>query len=99
VKDHHLHESVGGRKESSHDNFEELLALLFLVFRTKLDVELLKKSWDLVLLEVHDSGENSENWVENELVESTLQWLALVFSLVSPLLGVGVEVVVALRNC
>jgi hypothetical protein len=99
VKDHHLHESVSGRKESSHDNLEELLALLLLVFGRNLDVELLKKGWDLILLEVHDSSENSENGVQNELVESTLQLLALVRSLIGPLLGVRVEVVVTLWTC
>ncbi len=98
MQNHHLHESVSRRKESSHDNFEELLALLLLVVRRKLNVELLKKSWDLILLEVHNSGENSEDRVKNELVESTLQLLALVGSLVGPLLGMGVEVVVTLKS-
>jgi hypothetical protein len=76
-----------------------LLALLLPVFGSKLDVELLKKRWDLVLLEVHDSGKNSENWVENELIESAIQGLALMACLIGPLLGVWVEVVVTLCIC
>jgi hypothetical protein len=44
---------------------------------------------------VVDSSENLEDGVQNELVESTLKRLALVLGLVGPLLGLGVEVVVA----
>ena len=97
MKNHHLQESVGGWQESSHDNLEELLALLLLVIGSELDVELIKEGWDLVLLEVHDGVEDSEDRVEDELIESTLQRLAFVSTLVRPLLSVGVEVVVALQ--
>jgi hypothetical protein len=96
VENHHLHESIGSGEESSHDNLEQLLALLLLVIRVELDAELLKEGWDLILLEVHDSVEDSENRVQDELVKGTLQLLTLVSTLVGPLLGVWVEVVVAL---
>ena len=96
MKNHHLHQSIGGGKESSHDDLEELLALLLLVIWGKLDVELLKDGWDLVLLEVHDGIKDLENGVQDELVEGTLQLLALMFANLGPLLGLRVEVVVTL---
>ena len=95
MQDHHLHEGVGGRQEGSHDNLEQLLALLLPVLGRELDGQLLQEDGDLVLLEVHDSGEDLEDGVEDELVEGTLKVLALVGALVGPFLGVGVEVVVA----
>jgi hypothetical protein len=95
VQDHHLHKRISRRQEGSHDNLEQLLALLVLVLGRELDGELLEEDRDLVLLEVHDGGEDLEDGVEDELVEGTLQGLALVGALVGPLLGVGVEVVVA----
>jgi hypothetical protein len=73
-----------------------LLALLISIFDCKLDIELLKKSRDLILLEVHDSVEDSENGVQDELVKSTFKWLALVSAFGGPLFGVGVEVVITL---
>jgi hypothetical protein len=72
VEDHHLHERISSGKESSHDNLEELLALFLPILGADLDVELVNQSCDFVLLKVHDGGENSENRVKNELVESTL---------------------------
>lgn len=51
----------------------------------------------LILLGVHDGIEDSEDWVENELVESTLELLAFMGTLVGPLLGMWVEVVVTLE--
>ncbi|GKT45569.1 uncharacterized protein ColSpa_05750 [Colletotrichum spaethianum] len=95
VENHHLQKGVGGGQESAHDSLEELLALLLAVLRTELEVELLEESGDLVLLEVHDGGEDLEDGVQDELVEGTLELLALVGALGGPLLGVGVEVVVA----
>jgi len=93
VENHHLEESISGGNELAHDNLEQLLALEVLLVGSKLDLELLKKSWDLVLLEVHDSVEDAENGVENELVESTLNAIS---TNLCPLLGLGVEVVIAL---
>ena len=99
VQNHHLKERVSGGKESTHDNLEELLALLLAVVNAELELKLLKESGDLVLLEVHDSVEDLEDGVEDELVESTLESLALVSALGGPLLGVRVEVVVTLVLC
>ncbi|KAI6748621.1 hypothetical protein HG530_015394 [Fusarium avenaceum] len=56
---------------------------------------LLEESGNLVLLEVHDGSEDLEDGVEDELVEGTLELLALVGTVLGPLLGLGVEVVVA----
>ena len=98
VKNHHLHERIGSWEESSHDNLQQLLALLILIIGGKLDGELLEESGNLILLEVHNSVEDSENWVQDKLVEGTLQLLTLVGTLGGPLLGVGVEVVVALKT-
>lgn len=95
VKNHHLEERVGSGKESSHDSLEELLALLLTVLSGKLEVELLEESGGLLLLEVHNSGEDLEDGVEDELVEGTLELLTLVGAVLGPLLGLGVEVVVA----
>jgi hypothetical protein len=98
MKNQHLQHSISGWEESSHDNLQESLALLLLVLSRELDVELLKESVDLILLEVHYGTEDSENRVQDELVESTLKWLAIVRRLVGPLLGVWVEVVVTLSK-
>ena len=97
MKNHHLQKSISSGQESSHDNLEKSLALLLLVICAELDVELIEKGWDLILLEVHDGIEDAENRVEDELVEGTLQGLSIMRSLVCPLLGVWVEVTVALH--
>jgi hypothetical protein len=97
VEDQHLQKSIGSWEESSHNDLEQLLALLLLVLWRKLNVELLKKDWNLLSLEVHDGGEDSENWIKNKLVEGTLERLSLVGWLGGPLLGVWVEVIVALK--
>lgn len=95
VENHHLKKRVSSGKESSHNSLEELLALLLTVLSGELEVELLKESGGLLLLEVHDSREDLEDGVENELVEGTLELLTLVGTVLGPLLGLGVEVVVA----
>jgi hypothetical protein len=97
VENHHLEKSVSSRKELAHDNLEELLALKVLLVAGELDLELLKESGDLVSLEVHDRVEDAEDGVKNELVEGTLELLALVGAALGPLLGLGVEVRVALH--
>ncbi|VUC22096.1 unnamed protein product [Clonostachys rosea] len=97
VENHHLQKGVGSGEESAHDNLEQLLALLLAVVGRDLELELVKKSSDLVVLEVHDGGEDLEDGVQDELVESTLKGLALVGASLGPLLGVGVEEVVALQ--
>jgi len=96
VENHHLQHGVSGWQESTHDDLKKSLALLITVLNWELDGELVEESGDLVLLEVHDSIEDSENRIQDKLVESTLQWLAIVGTLGGPLLGVWVEVVVAL---
>lgn len=96
VENHHLQKAVGSRQEGLHDGLQELLALLLTVLSRELEVELLKESGDLVLLEVHDGREDLEDGVKDELAESTVELLALVGAGLGPLLGGGVEVVVAL---
>lgn len=95
VKNHHLEERVGSGEESSHNSLEELLALLLTVLSGELELELLEEGGNLLLLEVHDGGEDLEDGVEDELVEGTLELLTLVGAVLGPLLGLGVEVVVA----
>ena len=97
VENHHLEQSVGSGKELAHDNLEELLALKILLVAGELDLKLLEESGDLVGLEVHDRVEDAEDGVQDELVEGTLELLALVGAVLGPLLGLGVEVVVALK--
>lgn len=96
VENHHLKKSVGSGKELAHDNLEKLLALKILLVAGELDLKLLEKSGDLISLEVHDGVEDAEDGVQDELVESTLELLALVGAVLGPLLGLGVEVAVAL---
>lgn len=95
VENQHLQHGIGSWQESAHDDLEEGLALELTLLGGKLDGKLVEEVGDLILLEVHDSREDAENWVQDELVEGTLQWLTLVGRLGGPLLGVWVEVVVA----
>jgi hypothetical protein len=96
MENHHLQQTVGSGQEGTHDSLEELLALLVTLLGRELKVELLEKVGRLLLLEVHDSREDLEDGVQDELVEGTLKLLALMGSLGSPLLGGRVEVVVTL---
>lgn len=96
MQNHHLQKSLRSWEEGSHDDLQKSLALLLLVFRCKLNVELLKQCWDLILLEVHHGGKNSKNRIENELIEGTLEFLALMAAFVGPFFGMWVEIVVAL---
>ena len=95
VHDDHLEESIGGGKELLHDDLEERLALKLPLISLKLDVKLLEENFDLVVLESHDGSKELEDGVQDELVESTLELLALVRTNLGPLLGLGVEEVVA----
>jgi hypothetical protein len=90
----HLQKGISGRKELAHDELEEGLALELLLVSGEGNLELLKKSEDLVALVVVDSGEDLEDGVQDELVEGALKGLALVLGLGGPLLGLGVEEVV-----
>jgi hypothetical protein len=95
VNTDHLQKGISGRQELAHDELEEGLALEVLLVIAEGDLELLEESEDLLTLVGVDSGEDLEDGVQNELVEGTLEGLALVLTLVGPLLGLGVEVVVA----
>ena len=91
----HLQKGISGRQELAHDELEEGLALEVLLVVGESNLELLEEGEDLITLVVVDSGEDLEDGVQNELVEGTLELLALVLTLGGPLLGLGVEVVVA----
>lgn len=97
VHDDHLHESIGSRQELPHDNLEEGLPLKVPLLGLEGNLELLEQYGDLVLLEVHDSREDPEDGVQNELIEGTFQSLALVHLDFGPFLCLRVEEVVALR--
>jgi hypothetical protein len=91
----HLQHGIGGGQELAHDSLEELLANEVLLIGSKLDINLLKKGGDLVLLVVVDELEDLEDGVENKHVESTLDGLAIDLGLgLGPLLGLGVEIVI-----
>jgi hypothetical protein len=96
MQDDHLEEGISGGKELLHDSLEERLSLHFSLIRSQLDLELLNELGDLILLGVGDSVEDLEDGIQDKLVEGTLELLALVFTSLGPLLGLGVEVVVAL---
>ena len=93
----HLQHGISGGQELAHDKLEKRLALKFLLLVGKLDLKLLKEVGDIIALVVVDGVEDLEDGVEDELVEGTLKGLAFVLTLVGPLLGLGVEVVVTLR--
>ena len=96
VDDNHLQKRVTGGQELSHDGLQEGLALEVLLLVSQLDLELVEQGHDLLLLEVHDSREDSVDGVQDERVESTLEGLAVgVSRLGGPLLGLGVKVVVS----
>lgn len=96
VDDNHFQHGLTSGQELSHNGLEEGLTLLVNLVLGQLDLELFEELGDLVLLEVHDGGEDSENGVQNERVEGSLQGLAIsVSGLCGPLLGLGVEVVVS----
>jgi hypothetical protein len=97
MENHHLQQSISSGKELPHDDLQKLLALEILLISGKLDLKLLKENRDLVLLLVHDGVEDLEDGVKNELIESTLERLSLMSTVLCPLLGLGVEVAIALR--
>lgn len=99
VENDHLQESISSWQELSHDDLEEGLSFEVLLVTLERDLELLEKKLGLFLLEVHDGSEDSEDWVEDEHVEGTLKSLSIgISSLGGPLLGLWVEVVVALDS-
>jgi hypothetical protein len=96
MQDDHLEEGISGGKKLLHDSLEEGLSLHFSLIRSQLDLELLDEGGGLLLLAVSNSVEDLEDGIQNKLVEGTLELLALVFTTLGPLLGLRVEVVVAL---
>lgn len=96
VKDDHLQEGVGSGEELAHHDLQEGLALELPLISGQLDLELLDELADIILFGVSDSVEHLEDGVQDKLVEGTLELLALVLTALGPLLGLGVEVVVAL---
>jgi hypothetical protein len=96
VDDNHFQKSFTGGQELSHNSLQQDLTLLVNFVLGELDLELFQKLGDLVLLEVHDGSEYSEDGVQNERVEGSLEGLSIgVLGLGGPLLGLGVEVVVS----
>lgn len=87
----HLEKRVTSGEELSHNNLEELLALEVPLLGSKLDLELLEELGDLILLEVHDRVEKTEDGVKDEHVERTLDTGV---GRLGPLPSLGVEVVV-----
>jgi hypothetical protein len=87
MENHHLKKSVSSRQELAHDNLKQLLALEILLVTGKFDLKLRKESWDLIFLEVHDGIEDTEDRVQDELVERTLAAVARCG--LGPLLGLG----------
>ena len=95
VDDNHLKERVTRGQELAHDDLEEGLALEIELLGRKLDLKLLQDNRDSFLLEVHHGIEDTENGVEDECVERTLQRLSVGTNTVGgPLFGGRVEVVV-----
>jgi hypothetical protein len=95
----HLKHGISGRQELAHDKLEQGLALELLLLLGKLDLELLKEAVDIIALVVVDGVEDLEDGVQDELVEGTLEGLAVNVTLVGPLLGLGVEEAVTLLDC
>merc|ERR1712166_507137 len=79
VHDNHLKECVGGTEPLAHDSLHERLASQLLLVGGELHTN-------------HDELEHAENWLEHELVETTVGALLL---LLAPLSGLVVEEVVS----
>jgi len=94
MQHHHFEQSVGSWQELSHHSLEQCLAFEILLVGRELDLELGQESVNFLLLEIHARLEDAEDWVQTELVESTLDTLALVLSALCPFLSVWVEVAV-----
>lgn len=95
VDSNHFKEGISSGEETAHDNLEQLLAAELLLLVGELDVKLGKHVVvDLSTL-VKDGIEELVDGVEDEHVERTLKWLAIIRGrLGGPLLGGGVEIVV-----
>jgi hypothetical protein len=93
VDNHHFKKCIGCRQESPHDDLQQWLALKVLLFGRKLDIQLTNETHDLLLLVSLDGVEDLEDRIKDELVESTLK---AALAILGPLLGLWVEVVIAL---
>ena len=99
IDDNHLQERVTGRQELLHDGLQESLAFHVLLVRLERKVELGKDRANVVFLEVHNGVEDLVDGVEYHHVEGTLKRLAIgIGTLVGPLLGLWVEVVVSPKS-
>lgn len=67
VDNDHLEEGVSSREPFPHDNLEEGLTLEITLLGGEVNLELLENLGDIILLEVHDSVEDLEDRVEDEL--------------------------------
>lgn len=92
----HLQKSVSSRQEFLHNGLEQSLALELLLAAGKGDLKLFKDGSNLFLLVVGNGIEDPEDGIQDEHVERTLESLAIMLSVLGPLLGLGVEVVIAL---
>ncbi len=98
MKNHHLKKRISSGQELSHDDLEDWLALKLFLFGGELDVQLTNKSVDLIFLGVLDRVEDLEDRIKNELIEGAFQLLAFMVAGLCPLLGLWVEIVVALGS-
>jgi len=89
----HLEEGVAGWQPGSHESLHQWLALEVLVVTLQLDTGGDDELGDLLVLLVHNGVEDSVDWVHDELDEGSL--VGAVLLVLHPLLGLGVEVVVA----
>jgi hypothetical protein len=92
MEDNHVQKGIGGWEELSHDDLHEGLSVAFLLLRGEVNLEGDEHLLVGVLLVIHDGLEELEDWVQNELAESTLKGLSG-WRLVAlePLLGFWVE--------
>jgi hypothetical protein len=77
VDDYHLQKGVTSGQEFTHDDLEKGLAFKITLILSELDIELLKHGGDGVLLEVHDSVENLEDGIKDELLKARSSCLPL----------------------
>jgi len=94
VDDDHLEHGLSSGEPVSHDGLEKRLALLsqLVGLQLVLDAELLEELVAFVLLEVHDGVEHHVDGLQDVHAEGAL--VVIILSL-APLLGLGVEEVLA----
>jgi len=92
VDGNHLKQRLSGGQPSAHHDLEQLLAVLVGVLVLQLDAHLLQQIGRLLLLVVHDGVEDLVDRVQDVHTERAL---VVLFLLLSPLLGLGVEKVLS----